>query len=176
METHHPEGPQKHLDHLESVPVPNQSDPTDAALLTSLTFIMRETSVFTPSFGPNTPPEVYKPLTDQLSRQAPFSMKDDFERWCLRYRGADRHQLPSRPIRRQADIPALYWPVPFPLPSRVKVLPFCRRMEDLTTQWYNFPEALINIVSSWSVGTPAFQNEELFTRHGIHVYSSNYAL
>ena len=49
-------------------------------------------------------------------------------------------------------------------------------MEDLTTQWYNFPEALINIVSSWSVGTPAFQNEELFTRHGIHVYSSNYAL
>ncbi len=26
------------------------------------------------------------------------------------------------------------------------------------------------------VGTPAFQNEELFKKHGIHVYSSNYAL
>lgn len=26
------------------------------------------------------------------------------------------------------------------------------------------------------MGTPAFQNEELFKQHAIHVYSSNYAL
>lgn len=68
------------LYHLEDVPVPSKRHQVDAALSASLTFIMRDTSVFTPTFDHNNPPEVYQPLIDLLYQQVPLSMKDDFKR------------------------------------------------------------------------------------------------
>ena len=68
------------LDNLASVPVPSKKHQVDAALHASLTFVMRDTSVFTPTFDHNAPPAAYKPLIDLLYKQVPKEMKDRFQR------------------------------------------------------------------------------------------------
>jgi hypothetical protein len=68
------------LDNLESVPIPSKKHQVDAALHASLTFVMRDTSVFTPTFDHNAPPAAYKPLIDLLYKQVPKEMEDRFQR------------------------------------------------------------------------------------------------
>lgn len=66
------------LRNLESITVPSKKHQVDAALHASLTFVMRDTSVFTPTFDHNAPPKEYKPLIDILYQQVPKSLKARF--------------------------------------------------------------------------------------------------
>jgi hypothetical protein len=66
------------LDDLKSVPITSKKHQVDAALHASLTFVMRDTTVFTPTFDHNAPPDAYKPLIDLLYQQVPSSLQERF--------------------------------------------------------------------------------------------------